>query len=104
MHSSDPARRLYYAARDDLFFADENNWLVRVLCVRNSAGELRDMYRASLVCSVYHICDSDTLLVCSREKGPDQKLNNWLVALGRNRSDVARDAAPSACRPGAYCA
>ena len=70
--------------RDDLFFADENNWLVRVLCVCNSAGELRDMYRASLVCSV---CDSDTLLVCSREKGPDQKLNNWLVALSRNRSE-----------------
>ena len=68
----------YYAAHDDLFFADENNWLVRVLCVRNSAGELHDMYRASLVCSVCHICDSDTLLVCSRKKGPDQKLNNWL--------------------------
>ena len=31
--------------------------------------------------------DSDTLLVCSGEKGPDQKYAKWLVALSRNGSE-----------------
>ena len=31
--------------------------------------------------------DSDTLLVCSRENGPDRKRANWLVALSRNGSE-----------------
>ena len=35
--------------------------------------------------SVCHMSDSDTLLVCSRENGPDY--SKWLVALSRNGSE-----------------
>ena len=31
--------------------------------------------------------DSDTLLVCSSERRPDQKIAYWLVALSRNGSE-----------------
>ena len=31
--------------------------------------------------------DLDTLLVCSGEKGPDENIANWLVALSRNSSE-----------------
>ena len=37
--------------------------------------------------SVCHMSDSDTLLVCSRENGPDRKYAYWLVALSRNGSE-----------------
>ena len=31
--------------------------------------------------------DSDTLLVCSYEDGPDEKRSRWLLALSRNGSE-----------------
>ena len=60
--------------------------------VRDNAGDLRDVYRAPhdtspLVWSVCHMSDSDTLLVCSDEYGPDGKYVHWLVALSRNGSE-----------------
>ena len=59
--------------------------------VRDNAGDLRDVYRAPLdkpsLMSVSHMSDSDTLLLCSGELGPDRKLAYWLVALVRNDSE-----------------
>ena len=77
----------YNSARDELFLADDNNKVVRAMRVRDNAGDLRDVYRApqatSLsVWSVCHTSDSDTLLVCSGERG-----SCWLMALRRNDSE-----------------
>ena len=82
----------YNSARDELFFADYNNGVVRAMRVRDNAGDLRDVYRAPhdtspYITSVCHKSDSDTLLVCSGEYGPDKKLAKWLVALSRNGSE-----------------
>ena len=82
----------YSSARDELFLADTNNNVVRAMRVRDTADDLRDVYRAphdkpSVVWSVCHMSDSDTLLVCSHEEGPDGKRIKWLVALSRNGSE-----------------
>ena len=82
----------YNSERDELFLADFGNNVVRAMRVRDNAGDLRDVYRAPHdttpdVFSVCHMSDSDTLLVCSGEYGPDGKYANWLVALSRNGSD-----------------
>ena len=82
----------YNSARDELFFADYNNSVVRAMRLRDNAGELQDVYNAPhdtsiFVNNVCHMSDSDTLLVCSFEGGPDQKRDNWLVALSRNGSE-----------------
>ena len=81
----------YNSARDELFFADNENKVVRAMRVRD-AGDLRDVYRAPhdrspLISSVCHMNDSDTLLVCSGEEGPDKNNANCLVALSRNDSE-----------------
>ena len=58
--------------------------------VSDNAGDLRDVYRAPHVSAIYSVChmsDSDTLLVCSGEEGPDQKIAKWLVGLSRNGSE-----------------
>ena len=82
----------YNSARDELFLADRNNGVVRAMRVRDNAGDLRDVYRAPhdtspYIRSVCHMSDSDTLLVCSGEEGPDRKYAKWLVALSRNGSE-----------------
>ena len=81
----------YNSAHDELFIADQDNKVVRAMRVRDNAGDLRDVYRApptiKSLWSVCHMSDSDTLLVCSRENGPDQKVAKWLVALSRNDSE-----------------
>ena len=77
----------YNSARDELFLADRINGVVRAMRVRDNAGDLRDVYRAPFVCSVCHMSDSDTLLVCSWQLGPDLKSAKWLVALSRNGSE-----------------
>ena len=82
----------YNSACDELFLADYANGVVRAMRVRNNAGDLRDVYRAphdksSSISSVCHMSDSDTLLVCSGEDGPDRKYAHWLVALSRNGSE-----------------
>ena len=84
----------YNSARDELFLADIANKVVRAMRVRVNAGDLRDVYRAphdtstySYIRSVCHMSDSDTLLVCSTERGPDRKFAKWLVALSRNGSE-----------------
>ena len=79
----------YNSARDELFLADDNNKVVRV---RDTAGDLRDVYRAPhgtspTMWSVCHMSDSNTLLVCSWEVGPHWKIAYWLVALSRNGSE-----------------
>ena len=81
----------YNSARDELFLADRMNRVVLAMRVRDNAGDLRDVYRAPHdtspeVLSVCHISDSDTLLVCSDEYGPDMNAR-WLVALSRNGSE-----------------
>ena len=69
----------YNSARDELFLADYDNKVVRAMRVRDNAGDLRDVYRGTphdtspIVWSVCHMSDSDTLLVCSCENGPDGK-------------------------------
>ena len=82
----------YNSSRDELFLADHDNGVVCAMRVRDNAGDLRDVYRAPhdtspRVWSVCHMSDSDTLLVCSREEGPDGKRTNWLVARSRNGSE-----------------
>ena len=78
----------YNSERDELFLADRDNEVVRAMGVRDNAGDLRDVYRAPhgtspYICSVCHMSDSDTLLVCSSEDNDVQ----WLVALSRNGSE-----------------
>ena len=86
----------YNSARDELFLADHVNEVVRAIRARETAGDLRDVYRAPhdlqlFVWSVCHMSDSDTLLVCSGEIGCKEESNkdggNWLVALSRNGSE-----------------
>ena len=77
----------YNSASDELFFADNENKVVRAIRVRENAGDLRDVYRAPHdtdphIWSVCHMSDSDSLLVCSEERGAC-----WLVALSRNGSE-----------------
>ena len=74
----------YNSALDELFFADYNNEVVRAIRVRDNA--VCDVYRAPFVNSVCHMSDSDTLLVCWGEQGPDNN-TNWLVTLSRNGSE-----------------
>ena len=76
----------YNSARDELFLADFDNKVVRAMPLRDNAGDLREVYRAppdrsSLIRSVCHMSESDTLLVCSYEGQP------WLVVLSRNGSE-----------------
>ena len=81
----------YNSARDELFLEDRNNGVVRAMRVRDNAGDLRDVYKSNLldnspyIYSVCHMSDSDTLLVCSGDKGADS--DNWLVAMSRNGSE-----------------
>ena len=79
----------YNSARDELFLADCNNGVVRAMRVRDTAGDLHDVYSAPLIYSVCHLNDSDTLLVCSGEEGPEPERNcaKWIVALSRNDSE-----------------
>ena len=79
----------YNSARDELFLADYNNDVVGAMRVRDNAGDLRDVYRAphGSIYSVCHMSDSDTLLVCSVEDGPDGEKAKWLVGLSRNGSE-----------------
>ena len=81
----------YNSASDELFLTHQDNKMVRAMRVRDNALELRDVYRAPHdtpdVWSVCHMSDSDTLLVCSGERGPDRKYTQWLVALSRNGSE-----------------
>ena len=82
----------YNSARDELFLADQENKVVRAMRVRDNAGDLRDVYRAPhntspFIWSVCHMSDSDTLLVCLHEGGPDRNKARWLVALSRNCSE-----------------
>ena len=79
----------YSSARDELFFADWENKVVRAMRVRDNAGDLYDVYRAPhdtspfvKMWSVCHMSDSDTLFVCSIERG-----ESWLVALSRSGSE-----------------
>ena len=82
----------YNSALDELFLVDCINHVVRVIRLRDNAGDLQDVYRGSHdtpaeVLSVCHMRDSDTLFVCSSEIGPDENKVNWLVALNRNGNE-----------------
>ena len=74
----------YNSARDELFFADKSNGVVRAIRVRDNDCNLRDVCRVvpKHVWSVCHMSDSDTLLVCTGK----YRGNKWLVALSRNGS------------------
>lgn len=69
---------------NELFFADWNNKVVRVIRLSEAPGDLRDVYRGRRVYSVCYMCEADTLLVISLEFDTDQKAINWLVGLNRN--------------------
>ena len=79
----------YNSERDELFIADYANKVVRAMHLRENAGDLSDVYKATSgeLLSVCHMSDSDTLLVCSYEKVPDQQRANWLVALIREDNE-----------------
>ena len=82
---------------DELFIADFGNHVVRSMRVRENAGDMRDVYGGSAhdseshICSVCHMRDSDTLLVCSRECRRwwpfEPSFSDWLVALNRRGGD-----------------
>ena len=70
----------YSSQGDELFLADyssKGNKMVRSMRVRDNTGDLRVVYRGSAhdaspaIFSVCHMRDSDTLVVCSCDKGPD---------------------------------
>ena len=83
----------YNSASDELFFADQNNRVVRVISLKDSNGHLRDVYKVGkhdkspLVYNVCYLSDSDTLLVCSNEKGANNYAGYWLVALRRSGNE-----------------
>ena len=83
----------YNSSRDELFLADDNNKVVRAIHVRDYVDDLQDVYRGTVhdmsphVLGVCYMNQSDTLLVCSEEKGPDNNYANWLVALSRTGSE-----------------
>ena len=82
----------FNSASDELFIADHNNRVVRVISL-NTIGHLLDVYRGSkhdkspLIYTVCYLSDSDTLLVCSNEKGPNKYAAYWLVALSRSGNE-----------------
>ena len=81
----------YNSARDELFLADNANRTIREMSLRDNSCKLRDLYRAPQdkspdIWSVSHLSDSDTVLVCFRERALDKSPTNWLVAFGRNCS------------------
>ena len=84
----------YNSAHDELFLADLTNDVVRSMHLRDNAVDLLDVYKVSadnenttpIICSVCHMRDTDTLLVCSGEVSKTSS-NQWLVALSRNGSD-----------------
>ena len=81
-----------HKSRDELFFADFANGVVRSIRMRDNIGDLNDVYKAPhdtspFVWSACHMSDSNALLVCSGERGPDQKVVNWLVVLSRNGNE-----------------
>ena len=83
----------YNAKHDELFFTDADNRVVRLISLNNTHGSLREVYRGSefdsspLVLSLCYVNESDTLLMCSREQGPNEEVDNiWLVALTRSSS------------------
>ena len=81
----------YNSARDELFFADWENRVVRVIGVRrDNAGDLRDVYKTgddSYPQSVCHMKDSDTLLVGEWHRTSEESGDYWLVALSRSGSE-----------------
>ena len=89
----------YNLGRDELFLADDKNKVVRnvrAMRVRDKTGDLRDAYRApydfpTLIRSVCHMSDSDTLLVCSHE-GPIWNYADLAGGTEPQRERVARDA------------
>lgn len=77
----------YNSAGDELFFADYNNKVVRMIRLRDNSFDLCDVYKVegfSEVWSVCHMSDSDTLLVCSQTNTDQSQYQNWLVALSRS--------------------
>ena len=81
----------YNSAGDELFLADQDNYVVRTVHLRDNAGDLNDVYRAphnSFLSSVCHLGESNTLLLCLDERGQyGQVVTGWLVALSRNGSE-----------------
>ena len=54
----------YNSASDELFVADYNNKIVRAMLLRDDAGDLRDVYRATHT-TCYHICHICECGVCA---------------------------------------
>lgn len=79
----------YNPLRDELFLADWANHIVRSIRLRDNIADQVSVYRGNahdsspLLSSVCHMTDSDTLLVCSSELGPNNVRAYWLVAVGR---------------------
>lgn len=74
-------RMSYASVRDELFFADIENHVVRMIHLRGNESDLRDVYRAEAgnVISVDYLKELDAVLVGSYE------LNmHWLTALTRS--------------------
>lgn len=89
-------RMSYNSARDELFFADFANHVVRAMRLHYNMKNLRDVYPNSdasdnlsktRIFGVCYMSDSDTLLICSEEKEFADGLDiKWLVALVRTES------------------
>lgn len=68
----------YNSANGELFFADNENRVVRAIRLHDNSCGLIDVLRGP-VYSVCYVRDSDTVLVCSYKQS-----KRWLMALSRN--------------------
>ena len=90
----------YNSARDELFLADDMNKVVRAMRVRDSAGDLRDVYRCAPhdtsqhIDSVCYMSDSDTLFVWFVRKRAEREVIQLAGGTEPQRQRVARDAPP----------
>ena len=95
----------YNSTRDELFFADDENKAVRAMHLQDGTPQLQDVYRGSAhdtspwLCSVCHLSDTDTLLVCSSET-IRRKARQLAGGTESQRQRVARDAPPADRREG----
>lgn len=93
----------YNSTRDELFFTDFANKIVRVMHLRADFANVRDVYRAPFdispkIYSVCHVEDLDTLVVCSTEINSSKEHNKngirvpCLLALSRYQNGWSEEA------------
>ena len=70
-------RMIYNSVSDELFLADRNNGVVRVMRVRDNASDLRDVYRAphdTLTYKFYNECKYNERVLIGQPTSPYMEL------------------------------